>query len=145
MTIMVAHGAVAGALSPFAPTGIIADDLMGRMGMSGHEWSIYLANLLANAAVAFGGYSPSAAGGCLNDAAEQADAFALEHDSPRTRRRCLPLRWRHVLTLAVIAALIVGVVGFSAQVGMGAFAAAALLSLLRVADEKAPFARCPGA
>src|SRR3954463_4288863 len=56
MTIMVAHGAVAGALSPFAPTGLIAAELMERMRMPGHEVQFYLANLLANAAVAFGGY-----------------------------------------------------------------------------------------
>ena len=43
---------------------------------------------------------------------------------------------RHELTLAVIAALIVGVIGFKIHVGMGAFAAAALLSLLRAADDK---------
>jgi Na+/H+ antiporter NhaD/arsenite permease-like protein len=33
MTIMVAHGCVAGALSPIAPTGISANGLMARMGM----------------------------------------------------------------------------------------------------------------
>ena len=58
MTIMVAHGAVAGALSPFAPTGIIADEPDGPDGDVGpFERQIYLANLLANAAVAFAGYA----------------------------------------------------------------------------------------
>src|SRR3954470_17749174 len=56
MTIMVAHGAVAGALSPFAPTGIIAGGLMSRMGLSGYEWRTYVFNLLANLFVAFAGY-----------------------------------------------------------------------------------------
>ena len=42
MTIMVAHGCVAGALSPIAPTGIIANGLMARMGMSGFERQNYL-------------------------------------------------------------------------------------------------------
>src|SRR5947207_2666191 len=49
MTIMVAHGCIAGALSPIAPTGIIASGLMSRMGMSGFERQNYLSNLLANA------------------------------------------------------------------------------------------------
>src|SRR3954470_21020867 len=56
MTIMVAHGAVAGALSPIAPTGIIANGLMARMGMSGFEQQTFLYNLAANAAVAAAGY-----------------------------------------------------------------------------------------
>ena len=45
MTIMVAHGCIAGALSPIAPTGIIANGLMDRMGMSGFERQNYLYNL----------------------------------------------------------------------------------------------------
>src|SRR5262249_22244767 len=56
MAVMVAHGAVAGALSPFAPTGLIAANLMRRMGLPGHEWPIYLYNLLANLLVASIGY-----------------------------------------------------------------------------------------
>ncbi len=56
MTIMVAHGCVAGALSPIAPTGIIANGLMARMGMSGFERQNYLSNLLANTLVAALGY-----------------------------------------------------------------------------------------
>jgi Na+/H+ antiporter NhaC len=57
MTIMVSHGCIAGALSPIAPTGIIANGLMARMGMSGFERQNYLSNLLANAAA--GGCSAS--------------------------------------------------------------------------------------
>ena len=49
MTLMVGHGCIAGALSPIAPTGIIANGLMARMGMSGFERQNYLYNLLANA------------------------------------------------------------------------------------------------
>ena len=56
MTLMVAHGCVAGALSPIAPTGIIANGLMARMGMSGFEWQNYLYNLLANTLAAGLGY-----------------------------------------------------------------------------------------
>ena len=56
MTLMVAHGAVAGALSPFAPSGIVANGLMERLGMPGHAWRIYLSNAVANAAVAALGY-----------------------------------------------------------------------------------------
>src|SRR5262249_42663619 len=47
MTVMVAHGALAGALSPFAPTGIIANNLMAKMGLGGRGWQTYLFNSLA--------------------------------------------------------------------------------------------------
>ncbi len=56
MTLMVAHGCVAGALSPIAPTGIIANGLMARMGMSGFAWQNYLYNLIANTLAAGMGY-----------------------------------------------------------------------------------------
>src|SRR6516165_1283623 len=52
MTIMVAHGCVAGALSPIAPTGIIANGLMDKMRLSGFERQNYLNNLFANALAA---------------------------------------------------------------------------------------------
>jgi Na+/H+ antiporter NhaD/arsenite permease-like protein len=136
MAIMVAHGAVAGALSPFAPTGLIAATLMGRMGLSGHEWEIYLYNLFANLIVAsigyftFGGWRVLRRHeGTHEDPLPIGKSTSVEASVPR-------VRWRHELTLAVIAALIIGVIGFRIHVGMGAFAAAAVLSLLRAADER---------
>ena len=41
MAIMVGNGANAGSLSPFAPTGIIVNGIMSRIGMPGHEWQTY--------------------------------------------------------------------------------------------------------
>ena len=55
MAIMVGNGANAGALSPFAPTGIIVNGLMARNEMPGLELQTYLYNLAAHALVAFGG------------------------------------------------------------------------------------------
>ena len=127
MTIMVAHGAVAGALSPFAPTGVIASELMTRMGMPGHEVRFYLVNLLANAAVAFGGYALFG-GPALFRRARETTGEGPAEVSP-------PMDWRHLLTLAVIAALIVGVIGFKAQVGMAACAGVVVLSLTGAADD----------
>ena len=57
MIIMVGNGAQAGALSPFAPTGVIVNGLMAKIGLPGHEWFTYWTNLAAHAAVAFGGYA----------------------------------------------------------------------------------------
>jgi di/tricarboxylate transporter len=131
MTIMVSHGCVAGALSPIAPTGLIATGLMSRMGMSGFEWRNYLYNLLANTLVAALGYL--AFGGWR--------LFGQVHDEHQideagTPRSHAPMNWRHGTTLGMIALLVVGVVGFRVHVGMGAFAAAVLLTLARVTDEK---------
>src|SRR4051812_31690914 len=56
MAIMVGNGANAGSLSPFAPTGIIVNGLMARIGMTGLAFETYVSNLLAHALVAFGGY-----------------------------------------------------------------------------------------
>ena len=57
MAIMVGTAALAGAMSPLAPTGIIADRLMARdLQLSGFEVRLYLYNLAANAAVGIAGY-----------------------------------------------------------------------------------------
>jgi len=57
MALMVGMGAQAGALSPFAPTGIIVNGLMDRIALSGYEWRTYWSNAAAHGALAFGGYA----------------------------------------------------------------------------------------
>jgi di/tricarboxylate transporter len=136
MAIMVGNGANSGSLSPFAPTGIIVNGLMERNGLGGYELSTYLYNLGAHAAVAFTGYflfggiklfgSGTAAG--ADDAAADRDA-AFE--------------WRHWLTLTVIAALILSVLFFNVNVGMGAFLAAVVLVLAGAADDGEAIKRMP--
>ena len=42
MAIMVGNGAQSGGLSPFAPTGIIVNGLMEKIGLAGYEWRTYL-------------------------------------------------------------------------------------------------------
>jgi Na+/H+ antiporter NhaD/arsenite permease-like protein len=137
MTIMVAHGCIAGALSPIAPTGIIANGLMDRMGLSGFERQTYLSNLLANAAVATLGYltfgglrlirQPSAEGPGENPASRAGEAMTFPH-------------WG---TLASIGILVVGVVLFRVHVGMGAYAMAVLLTLAKVTDERPVISALP--
>src|SRR5206468_6654622 len=56
MAIMVGNGANSGSLSPFAPTGIIVNSLMARIGLVGLEAQAYLYNALAHALAGFGGY-----------------------------------------------------------------------------------------
>jgi di/tricarboxylate transporter len=130
MTIMVSHGCIAGALSPIAPTGIIANGLMARMGMSGFERQNYLSNLLANAAVAALGYLAFGGWRLFGQPHEDEPAEGAAGDPARV------MTFQHRATLATIALLVVGVVGFRVHVGMGAFAAAVALTLTKVTDER---------
>jgi Na+/H+ antiporter NhaD/arsenite permease-like protein len=133
MALMLANGANAGAMSPLAPTGIIANDLMRRIGLEGVAWRNYFNTLAAQSVVAFGGYFLF--GGLMlfrtpagPERPPDAEALAQERE-PFSR-----FQW---LTLAVIASLVCGAVFFRIDVGMGAFVGAALLSLARAADEEA--------
>jgi di/tricarboxylate transporter len=141
MTIVVAHGCIAGALSPIAPTGIIASGLMHRMGMSGFERQNYLSNLAANAAAAALGYM--AFGGWrlfgrrhTDNVSEIGSAGAEAHAGGRMSRS-------QAVTLVAITALIVGVVHFGVHVGIGALAASVMLVLLKAADERPALAALP--
>lgn len=134
MAIMVGNGAQAGALSPFAPTGVIVNGLMVRIGIGGMEWRTYLNNLVAHAIVAFAGYLLFGGWRLF----KKRDAGPIEKVI-----HIEPLQARHWTTIAVLAALITGVIVFEAQVGMAALAGAALLSLASVADEKEAIRRMP--
>ncbi len=129
MTLMVAHGCVAGALSPIAPTGIIASQLMARMGLSGFERQIFLSNLLANALAAAVAYLAFGGPRLFRIGRREPAGSASSSPSPT-------MTAAHWFTLATILLLVIAVVGFQAHVGMGAFIAAVVLTLAKVADEK---------
>jgi di/tricarboxylate transporter len=126
MTLMVATGANCGALSPFAPTGIIANGLMERIGITGVALSTFATNFVAEAFVALVGYFLLGGGKLL---AQGGSTSANEEALP-------PLVWQQKLTLVLIAAWILGVLVLGVDVGMGAFVAAAILTLSRAADEE---------
>lgn len=127
MAIMLANGANAGGLSPLAPTGIIARDLMARAGMPGSGWANFFNTLAAQSFVAFAGYFLFG-GLALLRRGQTSDQSMSSRPEPFTRPQ-----W---LTLAVIGALILSAVLLGVDVGMGAFVGAAVLSLLRAADEE---------
>jgi len=132
MAIMVGNGANASSLSPLAPTGLIVAGLMTKIGLPGLELTTWGLNLAAHALVAFAGYFLF---GGLRLLREPASGGAeIER---------VPLERAHWLTLAVIAALVVGVVFGNMQIGMAAFTGAVLLSLLRAADEDEAIRRVP--
>lgn len=139
MAVMVGHGAIGGSVSPFAPTGIIVNNLMAKMGLGGREWQTFLFNLLACVVTAVIGYFVF--GGwrlfrqtCVepSDPLAENEAEAVASFEPR-----------HRITIAVIVALIISVIFFRVDVGMGAFAGAAILILLRASDEAAAIRAMP--
>jgi len=135
MAIMVGNGANAGALSPFAPTGIIVNGLMARNGLVGLEVQTYLYNLAAHAIVAFSGYAIF--GGLKLFGTGEAAAAVVEDGSDGAFDR------RHWLTIGVIATLILSVIFAQINVGMGAFLGAAILVLSRSADDGEAMKRMP--
>ena len=135
MAIMVGNGANSGALSPFAPTGIIVNGLMARNGLPGLEWRTFLYNFAAHALVAFSGYALF--GGLKLFSAGRADAEAVLDG------RATVLQRRHWITLGVIVMVILSVVVAKANVGMCAFLGAVILVLTGSADDGEAFKRMP--
>jgi Na+/H+ antiporter NhaD/arsenite permease-like protein len=127
MAIMVGNGANSGALSPFAPTGIIVNGIMTTKNqMPGLETQAYLYNLAAHALIAFVGYALF--GGLkLFGADKRVEVVDPEGAKGFDRRQ-----W---ITLGVIAAVLTSVLAFGAHVGLAAFAAAVLLVAVNAADD----------
>jgi di/tricarboxylate transporter len=128
MAVMIGNGALAGSLSPFSPTGVVANSVMDRMGFPGLEWITFRNNILGHSLVAFGGYF--ALGGVKLFARRSTGAAAAAEQPVQ------PLEPRHWLTLTLIALLLIGVIGFELEVGMTALTAATILTFMRAADEK---------
>ena len=134
MAIMVGNGANAGCLSPFAPTGIIANSLMSKIGMHGLAWQTYWTVFAAHVAVAFTGYALF--GGFR--------LFRVRYDHQDGSDNVVFDR-QNWITLAVIFSLVVAVIVFNVSVGMGAFTAAAVLALIKAADHSEAIRKIPWA
>src|SRR5919106_2322149 len=134
MIIMVGNGAQAGALSPFAPTGVIVNGLMVKIGLPGHEWFTYWTNLMAHAAVAFGGYALFGGLKLFKSSA----SVTIEH-----KPEDVQFDTSNLITMVVIAALLIGVLFYGVNVGMGAFAGAVVLASLGAADHKESVKKMP--
>ena len=134
MAIMTGNGALAGTLSPFAPTGIVAHGVMERIGLGGVEWQTFAYNALAHAIVGFGGFL--VLGGWRLFVGRDGAVRAEEPEAGAMERR-------HWLTAAGIAALVASVAGFGMNVGMMAIIIAAVLVLARTVDEGKAIQRMP--
>jgi di/tricarboxylate transporter len=133
MTVMVATGANCGGLSPFAPTGIIANEQLARIGITGVAWSTFFNNAMAQATVAFGGFL--LLGGAKLLVRGKIETTVESDEEAMT--------WQQKLTLAVIASWIAAVLFLDMAVGMGAFIAVALLTLTRAADDETALKTVP--
>jgi Na+/H+ antiporter NhaD/arsenite permease-like protein len=139
MTVMVANGANAGAFSPFAPTGIIANGLVKQLGLMMDPWTqIYLPSLLAQSFIALIGYL-FFGGLALWQTDRQEQCVNLEELVGKRQ----PLTQAQLLTLTAIAALILGVTIFKADTGFLALTLAAVLTLLNAADQEAAIKAVP--
>ncbi len=130
--LMVANGANAGNLSPISAVGIIANSRMATAGIHDQEIKVLLANFLAHLIVALVAYLYLV----RRVPASVAVAAGAETDDTA-------LGGRRAITLLVLLAWIVAVVGFDASIGLAAFAAAAVLIAARVADEGAALRKVP--
>lgn len=135
MILMVGNGAQAGALSPFAPTGVIVNGVMARIGLAGVEWQTYANNLFAHAVVTFAAYVVFGGWRLFSRTKQGTDAKEIVAFEP--------FDWRHWLTMTILATLVLVVVLFGMQVGMAALTGATVLSLAGAADEKETIKRMP--
>jgi di/tricarboxylate transporter len=140
MAIMAGNGALAGTLSPFAPTGIVAHGVMRRIGLGGVEWETFAYNALAHTIVGFAGFFLLGGWRLFTKGSSplekppqiQADGTTLA-----------PLEWHHWLTTAAILVLITAVAGFGMNVGMVALVVSTTLILLRTVEEQKAIQRMP--
>lgn len=132
--LMLGNGAQAGALSPFAPTGVIVNGVLDKIGLTGQQWTTYGNNLMAHVVVTFVAYFLFGGWKLFTSARTADGASAATHE---------PFERQHWLTLGVLVAVVVGVVLFELQVGMAAITGATLLSLLKAGDEKEAIKRMP--
>ena len=147
MALMVGNGAQAGALSRFAPTGLIVNTNMDKIGLAGHETETYLNNLMAHAVVTFtayfifGGWKLfTRRGGVAPEMAQSDQAGGRAEESIIEIE---PFEGKHWLTISILSTLVISVIWFRAHVGLAALTGAAILSLLKAADEKDAIRRMP--
>lgn len=129
--LMIGNGANAGNLSPFSAVGVIVSSSMEKAGLVGFEWRVWAASFVAHALAGvlawalFGGPRLLRTEGTIES--EVPIAFTSAHR----------------LTLAVGAAWIAAVVLLKVNLGLAAFAAAALLILARTGDDAAMLKQVP--
>jgi Na+/H+ antiporter NhaD/arsenite permease-like protein len=135
MTLMLANGANAGAFSPLAPTGIIANGLIADLGYALDPWrDVFLPSLLVQAALAALGWL---IGG--GPATMRRTASAMPADDPPDA----PPGRAQWVTLAGIACLICGVLLFDADIGFLAISLSVVIAAIERVDTEDLLHRLP--
>jgi di/tricarboxylate transporter len=134
MAIMVGNGAQSGALSPFAPTGIIVNGFMEKIALGGFEFRTYWTNLVAHALVAFAGYLALGGWRLFGREYKGGAESAPEHTA---------FGAAHWVTMGTIVGMLAVVLFLDANIGMAAFAGAVVLAAVRVADHEQAIRRMP--
>ncbi|HEY7671377.1 MAG TPA: SLC13 family permease [Gammaproteobacteria bacterium] len=148
MALMAGNGALAGTLSPFAPTGVVADGVMARIGLAGVEWQTFLYNALAHAFVGFGGFLLFGGwklfrGGGGNLAFEESRLKPLPQEPLPQSQVGGAMERAHWLTVGGIVVFIVAVAGVGLDVGIAGLSVATVLILVRAGDEAKAIQRMP--
>jgi Na+/H+ antiporter NhaD/arsenite permease-like protein len=126
VALMIANGANAGNLSPFSSVGIIANGAMAKAGITGHEGRVWFANFVAHLVVATVAYA-------WLSRPRKSDPGEAPHETAGEEAE---FTRPQLLTLALIAAWIVGIVAFDLNLGLSAFAAASVLLLAGAGNER---------
>lgn len=129
--LMVGNGANAGNLSPFSAVGIVVASAMERVGLGGHEWAVWAANFTAHALAALAAWALFGGPKLLRE------HRVVSFDEPARMER------NQRITLVVGAIWVTAVVLLKVNLGFAAFAAAALLILLRAGDDGAMIKAVP--
>ena len=132
MAIMIGNGGNAGALSPIAPTGVIVNGVMEDIGLGGYEALTYFNNMLAHTAIVFTAYFLFG-GWRLLGRYHEGELVVPGRDGGSMA--LAEFQREHRLTIGVIGLLLAGVIFFDVDVGLGSFACAIVLSLLKAGDE----------
>lgn len=134
IALMVAMGANSGNLSPVSAVGVVANTKMAEAGVGGHEVKVWLWSLFAHVLVAGLAYAFLVTRMRAPKGSAGATADLPTDQSLTTQQR---------LTSLILLAWIVAVVGFKLNIGLGAFAAASLVIVFRLADERLAFKLMP--
>jgi Na+/H+ antiporter NhaD/arsenite permease-like protein len=140
MTLMIVNGANAGALSPLAPTGIIANELVEKIKLEYIGSRIFWNSLLGNGAAALFAF---VAFGGLKLWGKRVDLDLKMRVTRIVDAPIEPWNRNQVITLAAIAIWIVLVLVFKWDVGYTALTLAVMLSMLKCADEQEAMKRQP--
>ena len=133
VALMIGNGANAGNLSPLSAVGVIVDTAMTKIGLAGYGWTVWATNFAAH--VACGLIAWALFGGISLLRSTQAAALPPAGTFER----------RHAITLVAGGLWVVAVVAFGANLGLAAFAAAAILVIVGSADDAAMLRHVPWA